>query len=543
MHITEKKRKKLATMNNNLYICKVMKKIVFALMILLLLGGCKHRNMKKDLDAIDSLVVVEFYDSAYSIISGIEESAVSDQEDRARYNLLMTQLGYLTGNPLPSDSMLDVAITYFKEKKDQARLADCYYYKSNREVLNGDFPKAVRYVKEAEHLATGIRQQYKIAERLTFLNELCGNYTLQLDYARQSLEYAKKADNKNWMVYSYSSIGAAFSNLDKFDSAHFYFTLTTPYVIYIKDEGKKAGFLTNIGMLYKDEDMEKAKGYFRESLKHKESSAALENLADILFKEGKREEAYKLWKKALTINDGDYKDNIIHSILSYDIERGHIENVCDNLDEIIYIKDSMLNKLKNDTIKDLQLRFDHEVAMHKQEKITSNWKIGALIIAVLLLMLVVYIIRKRSKMKEQMHEVQMQINDYVAQINELKATNEDVTEAVDDLNNKINMLLEAEAPLLLRGKMLYDQIENGKIEDIYLWSKNDEKLFVEFYKTIKYRRVHEIMRKKRVAPLTQHRLFYLLLKDMGKNDYQIKDIFKFTDNSMKMLRARTKEID
>ena len=122
---------------------------------------------------------------------------------------------------------------------------------------------------------------------------------------------------------------------------------------------------------------------------------------------GQQEEAYKNWKKALAVDDDDYKDNIIHSILSYDIEHGQIEKVCDNVDEIIHIKDSMLNKLKNDTIKDLQLRFDHEVSMRKQELITSYWRIGGLVAAILILLLIVYTIWKRSKMNDKMHEAQM----------------------------------------------------------------------------------------------------------------------------------------
>ena len=36
--------------------------------------------------------------------------------------------------------------------------------------------------------------------------------------------------------------------------------------------------------------------------------------------------------------------------------------------EIIQIKDSLLSQLMNDSIKDLQLHFDHETAMHRQER-------------------------------------------------------------------------------------------------------------------------------------------------------------------------------
>ena len=246
-------------------------------------AGCHQGSMTEKLNGIDSLIVKEQYDSASVILKNMANASMTD-EDQAHYGLLATQLGYLTNQPLESDSLLDLAITYYKKVGNQEKLADAYYYKSNGEVANGNFSKAVLYVKEAELYATGIRQQYKITERLTFLNELCGNYTLQLEYAKESLKLAKLADNKNWMAYSFSSIGAAFSNLDNYDSAHFYFNLASPYLDYI-DEGMKAGFLTNLGMLYKDEDMEKAKDYFKESLRYKESSAALENLADILFKD------------------------------------------------------------------------------------------------------------------------------------------------------------------------------------------------------------------------------------------------------------------
>lgn len=518
-----------------------MKKLLYILFLLPLFAGCHQGSMSEKLNEIDSLVAKEQYDSAAMLLGDVAKVSLTD-EDQAHYNLLATQLGYLTGNPLPSDSMLDLAITYFKEKKDQARLADCYYYKSNREVINGNFPKAVRYVKEAEQLAAGIRQQYKIAERLAFLNELCGNYTLQLDYAKKTLGLARLVQNKNWLAYSYSNIGAAFSNLDNFDSAHFYFKQTTPYMIYIKDKGKKAAFLTNIGMLYKDEDMEKAKGYFRESLKHKDSSAALENLADILFEEGKQEEAYKLWKKALTINDGDYKDNIIHSILSYDIERGHIENVCDNLDEIVHIKDSIINSLKNDTIKDLQLRFDHEVAMHQQEQKANNWQKGALVAIIVVILLVAYIVIRRMSEKSKLQEAQMLINDYTTQIRELEKSNTEADATINELQNKIKEQLESLSPQLLRGQMLYEQIRRGELTTIHKWSRSDEKLFVDYYKVMDYRTVNKLSSVKRADKLTDHNLFYLLLKEMGKTDPEIQELFGISNNAIRVIKSKTKEI-
>lgn len=518
-----------------------MKNILYILFAFPLFTACTHKGVPERLDEIDSLILAEKYDSAYVILSEIRESSITELSDKARYYLLQTKVGYLVNKPLATDSLLDLSIEYYKQHKDNGRLADGYYYKANKEKQSGNYSQAILHCKQAEQLAQGIQQQYKIVERLAFLNELSGNYTLQLNYARKSLRLASMANNKNWMAYSYNNIGEAFSNLDNDDSAYYYINKVIPYIKYI-DRKHRAGFLTNIGMLYKEEFPEKAEELFLEALNCKETTAAYENLADVYYMTGKQEEAYNYWKKALTINDDDYKDNVIHSILSYDIEHGHVEKVCDRLDEIIHIKDSMLNKLKNDTIKDLQLRFDHEVALRRQEKVTNFWRIGGLGATVLILLMTVFYIWKQSRIKEKMHDAQMQINDYMDQIHELEASNEDVSETIMELNKKIRNKLEELSPQLLRAQMFYEQIKEGKIKTFYQWTKNDEKLFVEFYKAIDYRTVNSLMSVKRKESLTTHRLFYLLLKEMGKNDVQIQDMFSISDTAMKVLRSRTKEI-
>lgn len=519
----------------------MIKNLTYILVMLPLFAACTHKGISERLDEIDSLVLAEKYDSAYTVLLGIKESSLAEASDKAHYYLLQTQVGYLVNKPLATDSLLDLSIEYYKQHKDNGRLADGYYYKATRKMLAGNYTQAIMISKEAEQLAQGLQQQYKIVERLAFLNERSGNYTLQVDYARKSLQLASMANKKNWMAYSYNNIGSAFSNLDDDDSAFYYFNKVIPYINYI-NKRYRAGFLTNIGMLYKEKYPEKAEKIFLESLKCKESTAAYENLADVYYMMGRQDEAYRLWKKALTIDDGDYKDNAIHSILSYDIEHGHVEKACDHIDEIIHIKDSMLNKLKNDTIKDLQLRFDHEVSMREQEQITSYWRIGGLVAVVIILLFIIYVIWEWDKRKDEKHEVQMQINDYMSQIRELEASNKDVSKTIEDLNKKVRNKLEELSPDLLQGQIYYEQIKNGETKTICNWTNKDEKLFVDYYKVIDYRTVHRIMSSKRKEPLTTHRLFYLLLKEMGKNDAQIQCLFSISDNAMKVLRSRTKEI-
>ena len=67
-----------------------------------------------------------------------------------------------------------------------------------------------------------------------------------------------------------------------------------------------------------------------------------EHLADILFSEGNKETAYMLWNKAFRTKGRYEKANILYSIISYDVERGKLDEVCKNIDKLLNIKDSML---------------------------------------------------------------------------------------------------------------------------------------------------------------------------------------------------------
>ena len=277
----------------------------------------------------------------------------------------------------------------------------------------------------------------------------------------------------------------------------------------------------------------------------KAHSIPMEHLADIYYNEGNKEDAYQLWIKALSINDGNPKDNILHNILDYDMEHGRTNQVCETVNEIIHIKDSMLYSLRNDTIKDLQLRFDHEVAMRQQEKITSNWQKGVLVAVIIVLLLASYIVIRRVVEKIKMQDVQMQINDYMSQINELKASGKESDEQIARLNKQIKDYMESKAPDLLQGCVYYEQIKDDKIKSLSSegWKRKDEQLFIDYYAAIDYRTVNRLRKTKRKEKLTTHQLFFLLLMEMGKSEKYIADLFGINERSIDTLKTRTKVIE
>lgn len=546
-----------------------IKIIIHLFAILFMLTACDGVRVSVKLDQIDSLILNEQFDSAYVLLKEVADASMTE-EDHARYGLLATQLGYITNNPLPSDSLLELAFTYYNKVGNSQKLADAYYYKSRRLEMNSNYSQAILYGKEAERLAINTDNahlQFKITESMAYLNGLCENYLLQLRYAKKALFLAQKVQNKNWTAYSYSNICFAFANLNQNDSVLYYIEKARPYINNV-DDSDRAEFLTYMGILFKRRNPRKAKEYFENAIECNELPITLEHLADIYFAEGNKEKAYSFWKKALVSSGGvGYeKDNLIHSIISYDLERGKLDEASANLDRVIAIKDSIITVLRNDTIKDLQMRFDHEVAMHKADKkliSTQRLLMGSVIILVLMAFYI-YFRKKKEEAKQQEYQDQLyaytteidqlainrdlaltQISELessrdenLQKISQLEAEAKDAETAIKKLNQNIKKLLNEEAPKLKEGKMLYDQIMEGKTA-LY-WTHKDEEYFNKYYAATHYQSFNRLRKVKRVTKLSAHNLFYLILKDMGKSDDEVRRIMALSPEGLRSLRSRTK---
>ena len=555
-----------------------MKRICYFISAALLLSliGCGHQPMTKKLSDIDSLIIKECYDSARAILHSFSEKAMSE-EDKAHYYLLATQLGYITKHPLPSDSLLDMALTYYKEVGNNQKLADAYYYKSARaERINHNYPQAILYGKEAERLAMNtndIRLQYKIAESLAFLNGLCGNCHLQLQYARKASAIAQKVQNKNWMAYSYNMMSVALANLNQFDSACFYIEKSIPFIEYV-DNSDKAEFLSNIGLFYKQNNLEKAKTYFEKALTYEELPSILEHLADVYYAKGEKEEAYKLWKKALTTDGGvGYeKDNLIHTIISYDLERGNVDEVSKNVDEVISIKDSIIDRLRNDTIKDLQLRFDQEAAVNaaNERLIRWQWYSGAIVIIGLLL--IGLWLWKRHRLKTMLAKRQIEIQSLILQVDnkknevvkyesriaqlqseqlkdnetkeELKAQIEEQTKQKEEAQNDFLLLSRkmqewtgAEVEKLRQGILLMAEVEEGKC--VKNWSDDELKSLINYYCAVHTDFAKTIY--KDHQNLSTRQSLYLMLVDMNKTEDEASVIMGVAKDSLRSYRFQAKQ--
>lgn len=524
---------------------KKMKQLTFVFYGILLLMSCQAGSICNKLAEVDSLIVSEEYDSAYQTLLLLENTNIKNEDDIAHYNLLKVQTSYLVSKPLISaDSLLNMVIDYYQKANNLEKLADAYYYKAYCSFLNKDMKLSILFHKKAEEsakLSNNKRIQFKIYEGISFMNGKCANYGLQLEYAKKALEMAKQLNNKKWIAYSFFRVGSAYSNMNIEDSVLFYFNKIEPYTGYM-DNKTLPLIQSSLGYLLMDKHPRKAKEYLLKSISLKEMTKTYEYLAYILYEEGKPEEAYQYWKKALAVPDQSPKDIVIRNLIEYDLERGKTDSISDMVTQIFEIRDSIDAKLKDDTIKDLQTRFDHELALKEKDR---EFVRGILIMTVIIFVLIgvfsaVYF-RRRHLAKLQMLDYQMQINDNLRQIEILQASGTDTKQEVERLNKLIEDIMQNKVPKLDRGRMLYDDIINGNITMID-WNREHEQMFLDYYTATHYDTVQKMKNVKRVEKLTPHKLFYLILVKLGKTDEQIQQMMSVSDSTLRGLKHRTKPI-
>lgn len=514
---------------------------IFAFMVpLLLLSACGGGRGNEQLARVDSLVIAEAHDSAYQTLMAIDERDITTDADRAHYNLLKVQTSLLTSHPVSADSLLNGVMAYYEQHEDHEKLADAYYYKAIGTNSQRDYDKSIVLYKKAELLAekvNNMRLRFKIAEGLSFVNGRCANYDFQLKYAKQALDLAKRVNNKNWIAYSYYRMGVAHSKSGNEDSVSFFLHQMEKYTKFI-NEKELPLILTNLGLLYRDSNPEEAKKFLMKSLSYKEFTNTYEWLAEIAYDEGKPDEAYHYWKRALTIQDATPKDNVIHNLIEYDLERGKTDSICERINEIIAIRDSIESNLKNDTIRQLQAKFDIDAAVHKKDQTIIRWQWALIGVIAVVVCLALYIVVKKYKEKLLLRSHQMQIQEYINQISLLKESGEGASQQIELLSDEIRRIMDEKSPRLSQGRMLYDSIMEGR--PIVKWSADDEKKFIEYFTATNYRLLNHLRKEPRREPLTDHKLIYLLLKEMGKTDKEICDIMGLSDVGLRSIRNRTK---
>ena len=187
-------------------------RILFLLLGLLLLMSCNDPKHITDALHHAEALMNETPDSAWSVLNTLSPDEMGQNRTRALYALLYTQAQDKTYRDETNDSLISVAVDYYRNSDDVRRKFLSFYYKGRVHFNAEDYLNATTCYMEAEQLVNEVGDDY-----LTGLlySELGRIYRLYYDYpksmeahqkAAEYYERAGKIRHRNYMWYNQSLV-------------------------------------------------------------------------------------------------------------------------------------------------------------------------------------------------------------------------------------------------------------------------------------------------------------------------------------------------
>ena len=189
-----------------------VKHCIFLLLILGALMACNDpKPVTETLHRAEALMN-EYPDSAWTLLNTISPDEMGQNRNRALYALLYTQAQDKTYRDETNDSLISVAVDYYRDSDDVRRKFLSFYYKGRVHFNAKDYLNATTCYMETEQLVDEVGDDYLAGLLYAELGRI---YRLYYDYpkslevhqkAAECYERAGKISHRNYMWYNQSNV-------------------------------------------------------------------------------------------------------------------------------------------------------------------------------------------------------------------------------------------------------------------------------------------------------------------------------------------------
>lgn len=528
------------TFNQN---SEAMTKIILCLILsVLILTNCSNDNdTHEKLSEIERLLEKEKYELAMNNLSDINVKRLNE-ENKAYYDLLMTQANFCLDKQTDSDSLINESIRFYEENNNKILLAKAYYYKGITCYQRGNKSEGINLIKKAEHLAKGTSDLNfitKIYINLSFINIDTGNYQTGLSYAKKALQTARKANNKILVALSMNKINAAFNCMGKIDSCLVYSQKTIPYIKHL-NKNDKLEVLTNISIGFVNKGLyDEAILYAKKSLEIKPNAHAYYIIGSIYFERGENQKAWQLLNDALNTNGLELKAEVLLWMADLKKEEGKYKEASELEERALATKDSIKIKQQTEHMLSLQNNAERKAADEQaQNRLVIAISAVMVVAAAVMISMLAYNRRRRNATKRQIEDISRTTEQYRQKISELDKEKDKNEKEIEKLNKKIESLKERRMTILGHGRTLYDELEKGG--KTITWTKDDYEAVIEYYRTIDPKTIESI--EHNYKKLTPYNTFILIMADNGKTNDEIMQTTGISYSALRTMKHRINKV-
>ena len=427
------------------------KNILFILTILLLLActACYRstRHVTEHLSQAEGLIWAA-PDSALHILESISTSRHLTGKEQADYALLLSLAQYRCYIPVSSDSLINLAIEYYKDKNDADKKGAAFYVKGCiLEEYTKDIPNALLAYKEAEMCIPDMNEKRYVARIYSSLGYI-NKKSFHFDPAKEYYQKAVQAniDGKDTVAYASNllNLSTLYYTLHQADSANRCINTLIDIADSLNDLDLQVKIYNNIAnRKIFEKNYAEAEKYLihaiRLSSPHFPDKLSL-GLANLYAYTGQKEKADSLFTHLLSCPDLLVRSNSYLDLLNYFLASHPQEH--SYLNHYIALTDSIYKENRAEEVGKIQQKYDNEVLARPNDQLYYKWILTSVVGSLICIIAVTFLQkkwRKANALQKQIEELEekkkvltssSQENErYVIQISELESQ-------INDLKNE-----------------------------------------------------------------------------------------------------------
>ena len=425
------------------------KNILFILTILLLLActACYRstRHVTEHLSQAEELIWTT-PDSALHILESISTSRHLTGKEQADYALLLSLAQYRCYIPVSSDSLINLAIEYYKDKNDADKKGAAFYVKGCiLEEYTKDIPNALLAYKEAEMCIPDMNEKRYVARIYSSLGYI-NKKSFHFDPAKEYYQKAVQAniDGKDTVAYASNllNLSTLYYTLHQADSANRCINTLIDIADSLNDLDLQVKIYNNIAnRKIFEKNYAEAEKYLihaiRLSSPHFPDKLSL-GLANLYAYTGQKEKADSLFTHLLSCPDLLVRSNSYLDLLNYFLASHPQEH--SYLNHYIALTDSIYKENRAEEVGKIQQKYDNEVLARTNDQLYFKWILTSVVGSLICIIAVTFLQkkwRKANALQKQIEELEekkkvltsspqeneryvIQISELESQINDLK---------------------------------------------------------------------------------------------------------------------------
>ena len=427
------------------------KNILFILTILLLLActACYRstRHVTEHLSQAEELIWTA-PDSALHLLESISASRHLTVKEQADYASLLSLAQYRCYIPVSSDSLINLAIEYYKDKNDADKKGAAFYVKGCiLEEYTKDIPNALLAYKEAEMCIPDMNEKRYVARIYSSLGYI-NKKSFHFDPAKEYYQKAVQAniDGKDTVAYASNllNLSTLYYTLHQADSANRCINTLIDIADSLNDLDLQVKIYNNIAnRKIFEKNYAEAEKYLihaiRLSSPHFPDKLSL-GLANLYAYTGQKEKADSLFTHLLSCPDLLVRSNSYLDLLNYFLASHPQEH--SYLNHYIALTDSIYKENRAEEVGKIQQKYDNEVLARTNDQLYFKWILTSVVGSLICIIAVTFLQkkwRKANALQKQIEELEekkkvltssSQENErYVIQISELESQ-------INDLKNE-----------------------------------------------------------------------------------------------------------